>query len=161
LLGTDAAKGLFVEALDAARGRHGFDVWAYVVMPEHVHLLLRPREEPYSISRILAAIKRPMSFRARRAGLCDLDRFWLPGGGFDRNIVGPCALRHEIEYIHANPVRRGLCEHAQEWRFSSARFWLGAEDVPLEIDRSLPFADPWAAGLIGTAWQASRGTQQG
>jgi putative transposase len=109
-------------------------------MPDHVHLLIWPREPKYSISEILRAIKRPMSFRAHQEGLISEPGFWLPGGGYDRNLFLPHAVREEIEYIHANPVRRGLCTRPMDWRYSSAAFWAGHEDVPLEMNRTVPEA---------------------
>jgi hypothetical protein len=46
------------------RARHNFSLWAYVIMPNHVHLLLMPRAAEYRISVILKAIKQPVAFRA-------------------------------------------------------------------------------------------------
>jgi putative transposase len=138
LLEPDRAKQLLIEGLSAARRKKGFDLWAYVIMPEHVHLLIWPRERPYSISAILKAIKQPVSFRAREAGLTEGVSFWLPGGGFDRNLTNPKAVHAEIEYMHANPVRRGLCVRPTDWGYSSARFWAGLDGVVLEMDRTLP-----------------------
>ena len=137
-LAADRAKDLFVKAIEAARLRHRFDVWAYVIMPEHVHLVVCPREDSYSISRILHALKRPMSFSARRAGLRFGDHFWQPGGGYDRNLWKAATVHREIDYIHANPVRRGLCQSPEDCRYSSAGFWAGQEDVPLLMSDSLP-----------------------
>ena len=141
LLANDAAARLFIEALAAARSRHHFDIWAYVVMPEHVHLLIWPREQDYSVSAILRAVKQPMSFRAKTRGLCRGEHFWLQGGGFDRNLPADAAVHAEIDYMHANPVRRGLCKSPTDWRYSSAGFWAGMRDVPLEMDRTLPPRD--------------------
>jgi putative transposase len=55
-----------IGAIDAARGEWHFDLWACVIMPEHCHLLLLPRQEDYSISRILESIKLPVTRRAKR-----------------------------------------------------------------------------------------------
>ncbi len=140
LLETDSARQLFVEALAAARETRDFHLWAYAIMPEHVHVLLWPRQKDYSISEILRAIKRPMSFRAREQGLIRAPGFWLPGGGYDTNLADPQAVHNEVEYIHNNPVRRGLCQRPEEWRYSSAAFWAGEPDVPLPMDRTLPAA---------------------
>jgi putative transposase len=129
---------LFVEGLAAARLSQEFDLWAYVVMPEHVHLLIRPRRRPYEISSILAAIKRPVAFWANREGISADSAFWLPGGGFDRNLDNAEAVHAEVEYMHGNPVRRGLCRNTTDWRYSSARFWAGLDDVAIEMDRTLP-----------------------
>jgi putative transposase len=138
LLETETARRLFVEALGAARARHHFDIWAYVIMPEHVHLLIWPRQAGYNISTILAGVKRPVAYRAREAGLLEGPHFWLPGGGFDSNLVKAGTVMAEVDYIHRNPVRRGLCQRPEEWRYSSAGFWAGQTDVPLAMDRTLP-----------------------
>ncbi len=51
-------------------------------------------------------------------------RIWQEAAGFDRNLFTPEALEPSIDYIHNNPVRRGLCEKATDWIWSSARFYL-------------------------------------
>ena len=61
-------------------------------------------------------------------------RFWQPGGGFDHNVFREKTLPAIIEYIHANPVRRGLVAQPTDWAWSSARFWEGSADVPLRMD---------------------------
>ncbi len=61
-------------------------------------------------------------------------RFWQPGGGYDRNITSTKVLRAVIDYIHANPVRRGLVSAAEEWEWSSARWYAGRRPVKLEMD---------------------------
>src|SRR5262249_48785979 len=61
-------------------------------------------------------------------------RFWQPGGGYDRNITSAAALRAVIDYIHANPVRRGLVARAEDWEWSSARWYAGLRPVKLEMD---------------------------
>ena len=61
-------------------------------------------------------------------------RFWQPGGGYDRNVIQASTLRSMIEYIHPNPVRRGLVAHAEDWEWSSARWFLGRRPVPIEMD---------------------------
>ncbi len=136
-LARDRTRSWLVEAIDRARQIHGFDLWAYVIMPEHVHLLIRPRDARYSVSRILTSLKRPVSLKAlshvRRSApdfLSQMEdrqpsgrvhyRFWQRGGGYDRNLTEPKAVWAEIDYFHANPVRRGLCETPTAWPWSSA-----------------------------------------
>ncbi len=141
LLELPAACELFVSSLDAARDRHCFDIWAYVVMPEHVHLLICPRQGEYSISAILLGIKRPASFHIRRATSGQLPHFWMPGGGYDRNLRTSKAIHSEMDYIHHNPVRRGLCERPGDWPFSSARYWISGDAVPLAMDHTAPLRE--------------------
>jgi putative transposase len=145
-----------VDSIVSAREKHRLHVWAFVFMPEHVHLLIWPTEENYSISRILESIKLPVTRRAvayvRRNAptflerMLDLQpngkqayRFWQRGGGYDRNIIEPRTVWGEIEYMHANPTRRGLCLRPEDWLYSSAADYLGirASLIPLDKD-SLP-----------------------
>ena len=64
-------------------------------------------------------------------------RFWQPGGGYDRNITSTETLRAVIDYIHANPVRRGLAASAEGWEWSSARWYAGLRPVKLEMDQDV------------------------
>ncbi len=158
LLARDRSRMWLIEAIEAARRRLNFDLWAYAVMPEHVHILLSPRDRPYQISRILWHIKRPVGLRAirylqehdaswltrlsvkRRDGTVE-SRFWQAGGGYDRNITDPATARAVIAYIHLNPVRRGLVERPEDWEWSSARWYAGVRPVPIEIDPTIPDLD--------------------
>jgi len=152
LLGRDRSRQWVIDALLQARESHNVHLWAYVIMPEHLHVLVHPQDSAYEMRHILAAIKRPVSDAARQhltqtknaAWLERLMitypsrqvfRFWQPGGGFDRNIFLERSIPAVIDYIHENPVRRGLVHQATEWPWSSARFWAGETDVPLKMDR--------------------------
>jgi putative transposase len=121
------------DAINRARERHRFHVWAYVFMPEHVHLLICPLDREYSVSRILESIKLPVTRRAvafvkkespeflrrmldQQPNGSSSYRFWQRGGGFDRNIIQPKTAWDEINYIHANPVRRNLCLRPDAWK---------------------------------------------
>jgi putative transposase len=148
LLASDEAKLVFLRNLDRARKKHAFDVWAYVVMPEHVHLVVYPRRPVYSIEAFRRSVKQPTAMallpiiRKERPGLAERlvgpagnYRFWLKGKGHDRNLFSDRAIHSEIAYLHANPVRRGLCEIELDYLWSSAGFYYGAEDVPFAVDR--------------------------
>ena len=151
LLNRDRTRQWFIDSLNTAPVKCGFQLWAYVIMPEHAHLLIRPREAVYSIGRIEAGIKRPVSARAKawlietqrqdwlkrltvKREAASVFRFWLPGGGYDENLWDERSLEEVIEYIHANPVRRGLVQTAVDWYWSSAAFWSGKKQVPIEMD---------------------------
>jgi putative transposase len=154
LLSRDRTRKWFVDAADRARRKHSFDVWAYVIMPEHVHVIIRSRVRDYDVSRMLKAMKWPVTIRARKhlertspewvRRLTDVQpngdkhfRFWQRGGGFDRNVRHERSLGAMIEYIHANPVRRGLVREPSDWIWSSARWYDGHRDVPLQMDDTL------------------------
>jgi putative transposase len=124
----------------------GFGLIAHVFMPEHVHLLVYPTTAAPRLDLLLKAIKRPFSFRVKGALSANGDgflesltvrerpgivrfRFWQEGGGYDRNLGSEAAVVAAIEYIHLNPVRRGLCERAVDWRWSSATAYYLGRDV--------------------------------
>ena len=61
--------------------------------------------------------------------------FWEQGGGYDRNIYQDKVAVTTIDYFHENPARRGFVEADTDWRWSSARFYAGLDDVVLQMDR--------------------------
>ncbi len=64
--------------------------------------------------------------------------FWQAGKGYDRNIWEPKVLMTMIDYVHANPVRRGLVSRPSEWRWSSAGWFDGTPSCGLIPDRVPP-----------------------
>ena len=127
-----------LDALERSRETHGFDLWAFVIMPEHVHLLIYPGRQPHRMADMLYTVKKSVTNRAlafiKRAAprfLARMEdcqpngrvshRFWQRGGGYDENLFNAAKVWDKIEYIHCNPVRRGLCERPSEWLWSSAR----------------------------------------
>ncbi len=152
-LSRDRTREWLCEALAQARVHFGFQLWAYVLMPEHVHILVYPGDAPQWTSRFLQAVKEPVARQAIkfikvnarewlarvtvREGPRLRHRFWQPGGGYDRNITSAEALCAVIDYIHANPVRRGLAAAAEDWEWSSARWYAGLRPVKLEMDQDV------------------------
>jgi len=65
--------------------------------------------------------------------------FWQRDGGYDRNIQEPATLRKMIDYVHNNPVRRGLVDQPTDWPWSSAWFYAGEKDVTLVMDPLVEF----------------------
>ena len=132
LLEDPAIRGLYVAQLQQQSARLKFDIIAYVVMPEHVHLIVVP--EDGQVERVLRGIKqgfaRDMLKRMRDeenpmlgelVGPHGKPIFWQRGGGHDRNLRSNDDVREKVAYIHMNPVRRGLVERATDWAWSSAR----------------------------------------
>jgi len=143
--------------LDIALIESQFDLTAFVLMPDHVHLLIYPQPEDPDIGKFLATFKQPfskyvkevlvtnnsrfleqMTVRERPGKTCF--RFWQEGGGYDRNIFTPKVVEASMDYLHLNPVRRNLVKRAVDWKWSSARFYLlGEKDEALPMITPPPF----------------------
>jgi putative transposase len=150
----DRTRLWFLEELESARREWSFDLWAYVLMPEHMHLLIYPRRPKLDVGRIAGQIKEAVARRAIayleshapqwlsritvREGARLRRRFWQPGGGCDRNVVEPSTAHQMAEYIHANPVCRGLVTVAEQWEWSSVRWYAGMRPVRIEMENTLP-----------------------
>lgn len=146
------------ESLERARRDLEFDLWAYVFMPNHVHAIIFPRRADYAIASILKAIKEPVGRAAIRylrtqspvwlqrievrSGARVEHRFWQAGGGYDRNVTESLTLRHMIDYVHGNPVRKGLVDHPSDWKWSSAGWFEGTPLYDLPPD---PIPQEWLA----------------
>ncbi|MBM3274446.1 MAG: transposase, partial [Candidatus Sericytochromatia bacterium] len=95
-----------------------YHLHAWVVMPNHVHLLISPKSDS-----TLAAIAHSLkSCTAKEAnGLPGRTGSFWQRENFDRAIRDVEHYRTEIEYIEANPIKAGLCVRIGDWPFSSAR----------------------------------------
>jgi putative transposase len=125
----DWVKDRFADRLLFLRERLRFRLHAWVIMPDHVHLLLTPDLTVAEIPPILHTLKRPFSASIRRE-LASRDitlapAFWQPGGGYDRNIVSDAEYFEKVDYIHNNPIRRGLVQTARQWAWSSIHAFHG------------------------------------
>lgn len=147
LFRSDTIKDAFVGAIHEMRLRCETAIVAYVVMPEHVHMVVFPRRAEWPVSRSLHLLKRdfarnvtsrwrelkaPILGRTRDAE--GRQRFWQPGGGYDRNVFSDGELSEKINYIHQNPVERGLVARAVEWKWSSAS-WYASGEGAIPMDR--------------------------
>jgi putative transposase len=144
------------ESIGAARQKYDFALWAYVFMPNHVHLVVWPRRRDYDIAVIRKAIKAPVARRAidylaqhapewlpritRRRGQKTERLLWQSGGGYDRNITSARTLLQIIDYIHANPVRKQLVLRPRDWKWSSAAWFDDLSEIPLLVD---PIPSDW------------------
>ena len=144
LLTNDPWQEKLAWCIDTAGSETAIELVGFVFMPEHVHLLVYPTTPDPSIGFYLARIKQPLSkqikqilmesnstlltkltVRERPGKTCF--RFWQEGPGFDRNLFSSEAISLSLEYLHNNPVSRGLCRRPMDWKWSSARYYL---DVP-------------------------------
>ena len=119
------ARDLFEEALGRMCVCYAIDVVGYVVMPEHVHLLLS-EPETKSLSVGLQALKISVSKRAAQKP------FWQKRY-YDFNVFTEAKRVEKLQYTHANPVKRGLVEKPEDWKWSSYRYYQTGQQGRVQI----------------------------
>jgi len=143
---------LFVEILSKVLSQYDFALLGYVVMPEHFHLLLSEptRGDPSTIMqvlkqtvarKILGILRGPRT--GSRAGvlLAELENHHQPGKAqlwhrrfYDFNIWSEKKRWEKLEYMHLNPVERGLVKRPGDWPWSSYRFYALGDTRLLAMD---------------------------
>jgi len=144
-LGTRRARDRFVKILDEVQARHGVRLIGYVVMPEHVHLLLSEPKKG-NPSKALQVLKQKVSTALRKKksppGQLALrfveneaveKHFWQRRF-YDFNVWSEKKLKEKLEYMHANPVMRKLVVHPKDWPWSSFSFYAKGEKGLIHID---------------------------
>jgi putative transposase len=153
----DGVKLAFVEALRGVRAKHAIRWLGYVIMPEHVHALVLPQargsDRITPISVVLHDLKQQAAHAGKEAlravwrrqsslGTAALDNwatgagpkpFWKPRG-YDFNVTHEDKVIEKLDYMHRNPITRGLVQRPEQWRWSSYRFHELGDDSLIEMD---------------------------
>ena len=110
------------------RQRYDFQVVGYVMMPEHIHLLIsEPVRE--SLATGLQALKLSVARRSKQIP------FWQ-ARYYDFRVFTEEKRAEKIEYMHWDPVKRGLVERMEQWRWSSYRSYRTAEEGPVRVEQA-------------------------
>jgi len=128
-LGTARARDVFVQALEQARHWYGFYVVGYVVMPEHVHLLMSELER----GRLALALQMLKQGASQKLGGGSRTPFWQPRY-YDFNVWSERKRVEKLRYLHRNPVSRGLVATPEDWAWSRFRHYLTGEEGAVEIE---------------------------
>jgi putative transposase len=129
LLGAAAAYAVLEHELEMVRQRYGFVVAGYVLMPEHVHLLV---DEP-RISSLAVAMQVLKQQTSRKLKQLSEAHFWQRRY-YDFNVWSEEKMVEKLRYMHRNPVQRGLVAKADEWPWSSFRHYATGEEGTVEIE---------------------------
>ena len=141
------SKNLAVQILGQVRARYKFALVGYVLMPDHVHLLISepPGSTPAKVVQVFKQrLSRKLRGRKRVAGsqlslrfpeLSSLPRRFWQRRYYDFNVYSRRKLREKLDYMHANPVKERLVRDPRDWPWSSWSFYVGKE--------ALLSIDPW------------------
>jgi putative transposase len=123
------------------------DIWAWCLMPNHVHLVLVP-SDPDGLRRALSRVHRAyagvIQARRKRTG-----HFWQ--GRFGAAAMDEAYLAAALRYVSLNPVRARLVARAQDWRWSSTRAHLRGKDDGLTALKPVREIIADFAGLLASA----------
>jgi REP-associated tyrosine transposase len=136
-----------VKVMGELREQYWFMLIGYVLMPEHVHLLVSEPKKGIA-SKVVQAwkqrVSRAMRGKRRRSSPVQLSlKFPNELGAlrrfgqkrfYDFNVWSETKLREKLEYMHANPVQRQLVEHPREWPWSSWGVYMNGESGLVKID---------------------------
>ena len=125
-LGRAEARDLFECSLERMRRKYEFAVAGYVVMPEHVHLLV---SEPRNgvLDRAIQALKISVAVQQSKRP------FWQPRY-YDFNVFTAEKTTDKLRYMHRNPVVRGLAKRPEDWKWSSFRHYASGFEGTVEIE---------------------------
>jgi putative transposase len=141
-----------IDSLNFYRHKHEFKLLGYVVMPDHIHLLIWPfgestvsdvmrdykeftakrivrQAEVEGIEEWIAAFRKAGQDTGRSNNKVWQDSYW------DTNIYTERFLRQKLNYIHRNPVQTGLVQQPEDYAYSSYRNYVLEEECLIEIDR--------------------------
>ncbi|HWR17854.1 MAG TPA: transposase, partial [Terriglobales bacterium] len=135
---TAATYDLFLTCLENMRVNFGVCVYGYVVMPEHVHLLVSEPERQ-TLGDAMHYLKLSFTKRLREG------RFWQDRG-YDRNVRNAEEFAVKLGYIHNNPVKRGLVKAADDWKWSSFRHYAFRQVGVVEIESEWAARDRESSG---------------
>jgi putative transposase len=133
-LNTASSRDMFLETLEETRLKYEFRVAGYVVMPEHVHLLI---DEPKvgTLSTVLQVVKQRTT---RKINDVIKGQMWQRRF-YDFNVSTQEKETEKLLYMHENPVKRGLVLSAEDWEWSSAGYYGSREQGVVKIlDEMIP-----------------------
>jgi len=143
---SDQDYALYRDLLAANCRAAGVEVWAWCLMPNHVHLILVP-SDPDGLRRALARVHRRyagvIQARRKRSG-----HFWQ--GRFSAIVMDEEHLAAALRYVSLNPVRARLADRPQDWRWSSTRAHLRGKDDGLTALAPIRDRFPRFAGLLAS-----------
>jgi putative transposase len=163
LLGAPQCRDLLLRILEETRVRYGFIVVGYVVMPEHVHLLIgEPDDDTPSV--VMQVLKqrfaRELLRRLRERSTPKPGSLWsavLEEGHvwqrrfYDFVVWNPHKRVEKLRYMHRNPVKRGLVSAPEEWKWSSFRHYAYDEAGPVLVNEQQPVKLTWRTPTVQAA----------
>jgi len=148
LLTNNKFRQIIIDSFKLIREEYNLKLIAYVIMPEHIHLVILPSDDTL-IGGVIGNIKKAFARKIHKllsSNNSDLiHKLTVTRNGnkrfalwqrrcYDHNCRSENSLWQKIDYCHNNPVKRGLVQTPEAWQWSSYRWYKGFKDVVLEMD---------------------------
>ena len=141
-LASDRRRDLFLQILEQVRQRYRFVVAGYVVMPEHIHLLISEPEQgtPSTVMQVLKQRFARRVLRRKRRHMAQAELWpeephvWQRRF-YDFNVWNERKRIEKLRYMHRNPVKRGLVLEPEQWEWSSYRSYAKQEGGRVKINQ--------------------------
>ena len=148
LFASARARNLFVKIMGEVRDRYQFALAGYVVMPNHIHLLISEpaKGTPSTVMQVLKQrVSRGLRCKPRRKvpsqqlrlpfrhAYDSLPQFWQPRF-YDFNVWSQAKFVEKLQYMHMNPLKRKLVAYPRDWPWSSFSFYAKKESGLVRID---------------------------
>jgi REP element-mobilizing transposase RayT len=139
-----SAAEIILENLDFMQKKRSVDVLAYVIMENHLHAVLFGQDlgdhiaqfKSYSARKIIDLFKENRHTKwlerlkkVKSNNKSDSTYQLWKIGYHPKQVIGDEMMTQKVEYIHANPVKRGYVNQPEHWRYSSARNYVGMEGL--------------------------------
>jgi len=122
---------ILLRALDEYAKKCSIEIIAFAVLPDHMHLLISPKSQRHTISDFMKSIKGKSAIEINRATERK-GRLWQHQF-LDHIVRSKEDYRLHIEYIHYNPIKHGLCDRPEDYRWSSYRCYALGEDLGVSV----------------------------
>jgi putative transposase len=143
--GNVMSRATFEVSLEKVRQNYELCEYGYVVMPEHVHMLVNELERG-TLAQVMQSLKQSV---ARTLALRAVDPFWQ-ARYYDFNVWSERKFVEKLRYIHRNPVKRGLVARPEDWAWSSFRHYANGEAGSVEIESQWTARKREQAGIFPT-----------
>jgi putative transposase len=161
----ETTRDLLVAAIEQARKHYDFCVYGFVIMPEHIHLLMSEPKRGLVANAIqslkIASAKRSRSGgphlaaaemsaeRNSTAAKCGTpnEPFWQKRY-YDRNVRSQKEFVRKLRYTHRNPVTADLVQNPEDWKWSSFRHYLTGEWCGVEIESQWTAREREKRGIV-------------
>jgi len=151
ILGAPRSRQIVISVLGNLANRDQVRVSGFVIMPDHVHAIFWFRDDrdlPQAVQVWKSTSAHYLKLFFMETNPDFISYLMVKRGGrdvvtcrqrryYDFNIRTPAKLKEKLEYMHYNPVKKGLCSRPEDWRWSSALWYVKHRSVGVKIETGL------------------------